>query len=60
MLIRKFKAKYVDNNPAFKKELEAIQQTSPRGVFSGAGKYASLRAKNVFNASGTRWNQTGG
>ena len=61
MLVRKFKAKYIDNNPAFA-QFELPVQASPRagpGVFN---KYASLKQKkNVFdvkNTSGSQWSQT--
>lgn len=47
MLIRKFRTKYIDMNPAFAKDLDILNNASPRGVFSGAGRYASLKQVDV-------------
>ena len=42
MLIRKFKMKYIDLNPAFSSDIGMMNQSSPKGIFNGAGRFDAL------------------
>ena len=43
MLIRKFRTKYIDNNPAFAKDLGDLEKISPRAPLPGQARSLSLK-----------------
>ena len=43
MLVRKFRTKYIDNNPAFQKDLDELEKASPLGLGMNHTRYLSIR-----------------
>ena len=64
MLVRKFRTKYIDKNPAFsQREISDLEKVSPRMAAPGANRYLSLKQKGIFdklNQSAIRAHNTGG
>ena len=49
MLVRKFRTKYIDNNPAFQKDLDELEKASPLGLGMNHTRYLSIRSKGIFD-----------
>ena len=49
MLVRKFRAKYIDSNPAFQQDLGELERANPTGMGMGHTRYLSLKQKGVFD-----------
>ena len=50
MLVRKFRTKFIDKNPAFsQREISELEKVSPRRAAPGATRYLSLKQKGIFD-----------